>query len=188
MSSLIARAGRLLDALFLLRLRRKVPGLDMAPGAVVDRRAHIIVRGPGDRVTMGRGAILRHGVYLSTFGAFAEFRDGASIGPYCVLYAQGGLVIGRSVSMGPGCVISTGGHVFDAPGSIRAQGFTKAPIHIGDGVWLGANATVTEGVTIGDDAIVAAGAVVVSDVPRGAIAGGVPARVLRFRPGYEPAG
>ncbi len=76
-----------------------------------------------------------------------------------MLYAQGGLTIGRSVSMGPGCVISTGGHVFDEPGSIRAQGFTKAPIEIGDGVWLGANATVTEGVTIGDDAIVAAGAV-----------------------------
>ncbi len=46
MGSLIARAGRLLDALFLLRLRRKVPGLSMAPGAVVDRRAHIVVRGP----------------------------------------------------------------------------------------------------------------------------------------------
>jgi acetyltransferase-like isoleucine patch superfamily enzyme len=83
-------------------------------------------------------------------------------------------------------VLSTGGHVFDAPGSIREQGFTKAPIVIGSYVWIGANATVVEGVTIADHAIVAAGAVVTSDVPPGAIVGGVPARVVRWRAGYEP--
>ena len=39
--------------------------------------------------------------------------------------------------------------------------------------------TVLAGVSIGDDAVVAAGAVVNRDVPAGAIAAGVPARVLR---------
>src|SRR4051794_26363783 len=184
--AMAAVIGRLLNALHLYLLKRRVRGLTMAEGASIDRRARIVVKGPQDRITLGRNAILRHNVYLSTFGAFADIGDGASIGPNCVLYAQGGLTIGRDVSIAPNCVLSTGGHVYDEPGSIRAQGFTKSPIVVGSYVWIGANATVVEGVTIGDHAIVAAGAVVTRDVPEGAIVGGVPAHVVRYRPGYEP--
>ena len=40
-----------------------------------------------------------------------------------------------------------------------------APVHIGDNVWLGANAVVLKGVTIGDNAVIAANSVVSKDVP-----------------------
>jgi len=52
---------------------------------------------------------------------------------------------------------------------------------IGNDVWLGRNSLVLSGVTIGDGAVVAAGAVVTSDIPAYAIAGGVPAKVIRYR-------
>ena len=52
-------------------------------------------------------------------------------------------------------------------------------MNIGDNVWIGSHAFIGHGVTIGNNAIVAAGAVVLKDVPPGAVVGRVPARVLR---------
>lgn len=53
------------------------------------------------------------------------------------------------------------------------------PIHIGNHVWICANAIVLKGVTIGDGAIVAAGAVVTKDVPAGCVVAGNPAKVVK---------
>ena len=54
-------------------------------------------------------------------------------------------------------------------------------VEIGNDVWIGARATILDGVTIGNGAIIAAGAVVVDDVEPYTIVGGVPARPLRMR-------
>lgn len=63
--------------------------------------------------------------------------------------------------------------------SLKTRSSTyPAPIVIGKNVWIGANATITPGVTIGDHAIVGAGAVVTKDVPKNCVVGGVPARIL----------
>ena len=57
----------------------------------------------------------------------------------------------------------------------------RKPIKIGDYVWIGAGATVLQGVEVGDGAVVAAGAVVVDDVPPFTIVGGVPAKKIGDR-------
>ncbi len=62
---------------------------------------------------------------------------------------------------------------------IGSRGFTTRPIVIGNNVWVGAKATILQGVHIGDDAVIGANAVVTRDVPAGAVAVGIPARVVR---------
>lgn len=52
---------------------------------------------------------------------------------------------------------------------------------IGNDVWIGRNAIITNGGNVGNGAVVAAGAVVTKDVPDYAIVGGIPARVIRYR-------
>ncbi len=55
------------------------------------------------------------------------------------------------------------------------------PIEIGNDVWIGARATILDGVIVGNGAIIAANAVVTKDVPPYAIVGGVPAKVITHR-------
>jgi acetyltransferase-like isoleucine patch superfamily enzyme len=47
------------------------------------------------------------------------------------------------------------------------------------GAKIGANATILPGITVGEHALVGAGAVVVKDVPAGAVVVGNPARLIR---------
>lgn len=61
------------------------------------------------------------------------------------------------------------------------ESISKGNIVIDDDVWIGCRATIMSGVHIGQGAIIAAGAVVTKDVPPYAIAGGVPAEVIRYR-------
>lgn len=57
---------------------------------------------------------------------------------------------------------------------------------IGNSVKIGAGAKIIGGVTISDYAKVGANAVVVSDVPLGGTAVGVPARIIPPKPGWKP--
>lgn len=56
---------------------------------------------------------------------------------------------------------------------------STAPVLIRRGAYLGACATVLEGTEIGECSVVAAGAVVTTSVPRYAVYGGVPARLIK---------
>jgi len=106
------------------------------------------------------------------------------IGHHCTLAAKERIQIGEDCLLAEMVSIRDHDHRFDdfdAP--IRVQGASCAPVVIGNNVWLAARVVVIKGVSIGDGAIVGAGAVVTKDIPAGAIAVGVPARVIKMRPG-----
>jgi acetyltransferase-like isoleucine patch superfamily enzyme len=95
----------------------------------------------------------------------------------CRLDDISGIDIGDDVMLGPGVRLISSGHPLDP--ALRRRQVTAAPIVVGRNVWVGAGATILQGVTIGDDAVVAAGAVVTGDVPAGVLVAGVPARVVK---------
>ena len=56
----------------------------------------------------------------------------------------------------------------------------SAPIVINDYVFIGAKSIIQKGVTIGEKCIIAAGSVVIKDLPPDCIAGGNPAKVIKY--------
>ena len=100
---------------------------------------------------------------------------------------SGRITIGENCRLGPE-VFVTASDYGRMPGQhIAEQARDERDITIGDDVWLGARVFVGTGVTIGDGCVVSANSVVTRDLPAGAIAAGVPARVVRRREDYAQA-
>ncbi|MFU8849835.1 acyltransferase [Micromonospora sp. SL1-18] len=101
---------------------------------------------------------------------------GTWIGAFTVIDGSGGLTIGAGCDISSGVQIYTHSSAKRCVSGRRYNTVDRAPVRIGDHVFIGANATVMMGVTIGDSAVVAAGAVVTRDVPERTVVAGVPAR------------
>jgi len=112
--------------------------------------------------------------------------DDVYIGPGAYFSSIKKIHIGNKVLIAPGVSMIGGDHNITQMGRFMYDVHEKLPgndleIVLEDDVWIGANATILKGVTIGRGAVVAAGSLVNKDVPPYAIAGGVPAKVLRWR-------
>jgi acetyltransferase-like isoleucine patch superfamily enzyme len=108
----------------------------------------------------------------------------ATVGKFCSIAPEVYIGLGRHtlapfVSTHPAFVLANRANVECFGDKDYFEEFAQT--QIGNDVWLGLRVAIRDGVRIGDGAIVAAGAVVNTDVPPYAIAGGVPARVIRYR-------
>jgi serine O-acetyltransferase len=102
-----------------------------------------------------------------------------------------GLVIPHPVGMGFSSNVKIGSNVTLFAGSlIGAAGYEDRSKDglptIGDGAFIFTRAQVVGPVNVGNDAIIGANAVVMKDIPPGAIVLGAPGRVVRYREGFGP--
>jgi sugar O-acyltransferase (sialic acid O-acetyltransferase NeuD family) len=135
-------------------LRRSLAARWLAAGHVpmtlVDPTAVV-----GPDVVLGAGAVLFAGVVVTThvrIGAQTHLNRLSTVGHDCVL--------GAGVTVAPLASIS-------------------GRVHLDDDVTIGTTACVNEGLRVGAGTLVGSGAAVVTDLPAGVVAVGVPARVIR---------
>jgi len=109
--------------------------------------------------------------------------EGTWIGYFTLIDGSGGLTIGRNCSISSGVQIYTHDSVrWSLEGlkkdRINYSHIDRAPVTIGNNVYVGANAVVVKGVTVGDCCVIGAGAVVTKDLPPYSAAFGVPAKTI----------
>lgn len=114
---------------------------------------------------------------MSMFARFLtgiEIHPGAKIGRRVFLDHGLGIVIGETTEIGDDCTIYQG---VTLGGTSLYKGMKRHPT-LGKGVVISAGAKVLGGFTVGDGARVGSNAVVLKEIPPGATAVGIPARVL----------
>ena len=93
-----------------------------------------------------------------------------AVSPVCRMNA----VLGGRATVGKNCHIGAGTVL---AGVVEPASAT--PVIVEDGVLIGANCVVLEGVRVGKGSVVAAGSVVVEDVPEGVVVAGTPAKIIK---------
>jgi bifunctional UDP-N-acetylglucosamine pyrophosphorylase/glucosamine-1-phosphate N-acetyltransferase len=169
-----------------------LPGT-MLQGATVVRAGAVV--GPWSQLVdtvVGERAIVRQ-----TVAREAEIGADATVGPFVSLRPTTRLAAGahvgtfvetKNADIGEGAKVPHLSYVGDAEigaganigaGTITANydGRTKHRTKVGKGARTGSNSVLVAPVELGDDSYTAAGAVVTRDVPAGALAKGVPARI-----------
>ena len=117
----------------------------------------------------------------------SHFSGKVSFGNYCnfngINVVGGGEIrFGDYFHSGSDILVVTQNHNYDEGEMIPYDDsvvFKK--IEIEDFVWVGSRVIIVGNITIGEGAIIAAGSVVTKDVPRCAIVGGNPAKLIKYR-------
>lgn len=142
------------------------------------------------RIHLGHGVLVAAGTCLAAnpltghADCTLTIGDGCRIGRFNHIYATRQVVLGNRVLTANGVYISDNLHGYQKPDmAILDQPIVqRACVRIGDGSWIGQNASIL-GASVGRNCVVGANAVVTRDIPDLSVAVGAPAVVIRR---YDP--
>lgn len=151
--------------------------IGLGPFGLTSEHDHSIVRvREGARFAVDGVVSLQRGVRVVVDAGTLTIGHGTNVNGLTKILVASGVTIGRD------CTFSWDVQILDndfhtiTVGGVEKP--SKAPITIGDRVWVGTRAVILKGVTVGDGAVVAAGAVVTRDVPPKSVVAGLPAKVV----------
>lgn len=113
------------------------------------------------KVQIGKNCLINNGVHIYT-----GFCNDSLV------------IIGNNVAIGLDTCITTNSHMIGNSNQRWGENTSKS-VTVEDGVWIGANVTVLQGVTIGGGGVIAAGAVVIKSTEPNALYAGVPAKKIK---------
>lgn len=122
----------------------------------------------------GKGSSIYDNSYI--FGD-AQVGENCWIGMNTIIDASGGLKIGNN------CTISAGSHIYthdNVKATLTSNSFKieKAPVEIGNNVYIGPQAIISKGIKIGNCSIIASQSFVNSSFPDFSIIAGTPAKKI----------
>lgn len=162
----------------LQEMLQEIETITIAPGGFIAPEAHLFAE-PGRPIVIGEACAIAAEVYMHgpiTLGKHVSINARVSMDG-----GANGISIGDHTRIATGATLYAFNHGIAPDRTVMSQPVTSKGIRIGEDVWIGANAGITDGVVVGDHAVVGMGAVVTKAVPPFAIVAGVPARVIGDR-------
>lgn len=125
---------------------------------------------------IGKGLVLKNNVVIKSPWNLTV-GDNCWIGENAWIDDLDKVTIGNNVCISQGALLVTGNHDYTK----SSMPYRNAPIKIEDGAWIGANVTVTAGVTVAENCVLTAGSLVTKDTESDMIYQGNPAKAIRER-------
>ena len=166
----------------LLRLRLLHPDVVTEGMVFLGRRVEIVARPGYGRIVLGRWVHVGDDTRLRVHEGTLRVGDKVVFGRDDTVNCYIDVEIGARTLFADWVYITDFDHRFDDLDSpIKDQGIVKSPVRIGPDCWVGVRVSILRGTVVGHGCVLAAHAVVRDEIPDLAVAGGVPARVLKSR-------
>ncbi len=139
--------------------------------------------GAESSLRIGEKTVISKGCVVQAKTGPLDIGRECDIGAHVILSSVGGIELAPNVLIAGNCYIGGGRYNLDSRETpIMYQGiFSRGLIVIGEGTWIGASATILDGVKIGRGCVIGANSLVTGDIPDFSIALGSPARVVKTR-------
>ncbi len=152
---------------------------------VFDDNSVIDAKGKDNKgITLGNNVLIGRGTTISCKGGNIDIGDFTNIGPSNTIISESKITIGAYVfTAGHLYMIAGGNHTFerkDIP-IWKQPSISKGGIIIEDDVWIGASATILDGVKIRTGSIIGAATLVHRKMPAYSVAIGNPAQIIKKR-------
>ena len=99
----------------------------------------------------------------------------------CVIISEGeGIEISSNCLIGTNCEIyDSDFHSLDPNLRLDISSVKTSKVILQKNVFLGSNVKILKGVTIGENSVISNGSIVVKDIPKNVVAGGIPAKIIK---------
>ncbi|BHH84206.1 acyltransferase [Desulforhopalus sp. 52FAK] len=139
--------------------------------------------GPDCTMSIGNSVVISKGSVIQAKNGPLYIGDECDIGAHVIITSISTITLENNVLIAGNCYIGGARYNLDDLNTpIMYQGiYSRGPITIGANTWIGASATIIDGVTVGKGCVIGAGAVVTKDIPDYAIVVGTPAKIVGSR-------
>jgi acetyltransferase-like isoleucine patch superfamily enzyme len=156
-------------------LKLSATGLTVEPNVSIKSPERLEL---GNNVTIQRNTIIHcGGKKWCDFKGKVVLADHVVIGPDCILYGAGEMILEACTHLGPKVIIMTQSGKPNENRMTPHPDHIFEPVHIGKGCWIGAGAVILGGTVLGDGCTVGPNAVVKGEYPDNSVLIGNPARV-----------
>jgi acetyltransferase-like isoleucine patch superfamily enzyme len=133
------------------------------------------------KIIVGKNTHIENGAFLYSQKGEIIIGDNVYIGSGTQIIAKEKIIIGNDCQIASYCIIRDTNHGIKKGLLIRNQADSIDPIKIGNDVWIGSHVSIIAGSAIADGAVIGTHAVVNKNIPKNAIAVGIPAKVIKYR-------